>query len=99
MTASPGALKEELRRTFLFDSLTDEQLDWLVEHGIVENFAAGVLVYTQGDSAENFYVLIEGEIQLVKRMEGKDVVLLKYSKLVSYSGVFRDIIHDSVTQS
>ncbi len=32
-------------------------------------------MYSQGDAAEAFYVLLDGEIQLVKRMDGTDVVL------------------------
>jgi signal transduction histidine kinase len=87
MTASPVTLIEELRSTFLFEGLTDEQLDWLVEHGTVEHFGAGVYVYTQGDAANNFYVLLEGEIELVKRMDGTDVVLSTTSLPGSYAGV------------
>ncbi len=86
------ALKDELRSTFLFESLTDEQLDWLVEHGTVENHPAGVTVYTQGDSAEAFYVLLDGEIELVKRMDGTDVVLSTTSQPGSYAGVMRAFI-------
>jgi signal transduction histidine kinase len=87
MTASSATLKEELRGTFLFEGLTDEQLDWLVDHGTVERFAAGADVYVQGDAAENFYVLLEGEMQLVKRMDGTDVVLSTTAQPGSYAGV------------
>jgi signal transduction histidine kinase len=92
-------LKAELRSTFLFESLTDEQLDWLVEHGSVENHAAGVIVYTQGDLADSFYVLLEGEIELVKRMDGTDVVLSTTSQPGSYAGVMRAFISVSGAQS
>jgi signal transduction histidine kinase len=98
MTASV-ALKSELRSTFLFESLTDEQLDWLVEHGTVENHAAGGTVYTQGDLADSFYVLLEGEIELVKRMDGTDVVLSTTSQPGSYAGVMRAFISVSGAQS
>jgi signal transduction histidine kinase len=93
------ALKDELRSTFLFESLTDEQLDWLVEHGTVENHAAGVDVYKQGDSAEAFYVLLDGEISLIKRMDGTDVVLTTSSQPGSYAGVMREFFSESGTQS
>jgi signal transduction histidine kinase len=95
----PLALKNELRSTFLFESLTDEQLDWLAEHGTVENHAAGVTVYTQGDLADSFYVLLEGEIELVKRMDGTDVVLSTTSQPGSYAGVMRAFISVSGAQS
>jgi signal transduction histidine kinase len=98
MTGST-ALKSELRSTFLFESLTDEQLDWLVEHGTVETHAAGVTVYTQGDLADSFYVLLEGEIELVKRMDGTDVVLSTTSQPGSYAGVMRAFISVSGAQS
>ena len=68
-------LKDELRACFLFESLTDEQLDWLVGHGAVEIHDAGVDVYEQDAAAESFYVVLEGAIQLVKRIDGADVVL------------------------
>jgi signal transduction histidine kinase len=93
------ALKGELRSTFLFESLTDEQLDWLVEHGAVERHAAGETVYTQGDVAESFYVLLDGEIELVKRIDGTDVVLSTTSQPGSYAGVMRAFISVSGAQS
>ena len=98
MTQS-GTLKDELRRTFLFESLSDEQLDWLVAHGAVEDHPAGVYVYIQGDSAEAFYVLLDGEIELVKRMDGTDVVLSTTSQPGSYAGVMRAFINVSGAQS
>jgi signal transduction histidine kinase len=91
-------LKGELRSTFLFESLTDEQLEWLVEHGTVEHHPAGVIVYTQGDSADAFYVLLDGEIELVKRIDGTDVVLNTTSQPGSYAGVLRAFITVSGTQ-
>ena len=48
MSAPPAELKGELRSSFLFESLTDEQLDWLVQHGTVETYDPGVNVYEQG---------------------------------------------------
>ena len=75
MTGPSVGLKEELRGCFLFESLTEEQLDWLVQHGVVEIHDAGVHVYDQGAPAESFYVLLDGEIQLVKRLDGAEVVL------------------------
>jgi CRP-like cAMP-binding protein len=65
VSAEQVNLKEELRRTFLFESLTDEQLDWLVQHGTVESHDPGVNVYDEGAPAESFFVIGDGEIQLV----------------------------------
>jgi signal transduction histidine kinase len=93
------AVKDELRSTFLFESLTDEQLDWLVAHGTVETHAAGVTVYGQGAAAEAFYVLLDGEIELVRQMDGSDVVLTTTSQPGSYAGVMRPFLRGSENQS
>jgi len=99
MNAEPAELKEELRGCFLFESLADEQLDWLVAHGIVETHEAGVDVYDQNEAAEFFYVLLEGEIQLVKRLDGTDVVLTTADQPGAYAGATRAFISASGDQS
>lgn len=99
MTGATTELKEQLRGTFLFESLTDEQLEWLVRHGTVEDYGQGVWVYTEGATADTFYVLLEGEIQLVRRMDGADVVLSTASQPGSYAGVMRAFITVSGAQS
>ena len=99
MSAEPVNLKEELRRTFLFESLTDEQLDWLVQHGTVESHDPGVNVYDEGAPAESFYVLLDGEIQLVKRLDGSDVVLSTANQAGAYAGATRAFIPSSADES
>jgi signal transduction histidine kinase len=99
VSAPPAELREELRGCFLFESLTDEQLDWLVEHGTVETHDAGVDVYRQDEPAESFYVLLDGEIQLVKRLDGTDVVLATADQPGAYAGATRAFIGASGDQS
>ena len=96
---TPSGLKEELRGGFLFESLSDEQLDWLVAHGSVEGHDAGVEVFRQGDPAEFFYVLLSGEIQLLKRHEGTDVVMTTASEPGAYAGATRAFVSASGDQS
>ena len=99
MSAAAAGLKEELRSTFLFESLTDEQLDWLVARGTVEVHDAGMLVYNQGDLADSFYVLLEGEVELLKRLDGNDVVLTTSDLPGSYAGAMRAFIQASQDES
>jgi signal transduction histidine kinase len=99
VSAAGTELKEELRSTFLFESLTDEQLDWLVERGTVEVHDAGTLVYNQGDLADSFYVLLEGEVELLKRLDGNDVVLTTSALPGSYAGAMRAFIQASQDES
>jgi signal transduction histidine kinase len=92
-------LKDELRGCFLFESLTEGQLDWLVAHGTAETHEASRVVYTQGAPADNFYVLLEGEIQLVTRVDGTDVVMNTASQPGAYAGATRAFISASADQS
>jgi len=93
------SLKDELRSVFLFEALTDEQLDWIVDHGTVEEHEAGTLVYNQGEPADFFYVLLEGEIQLEKQLDGTDVVLTSSDLPGSYAGAMRAFVPGSQDES
>jgi signal transduction histidine kinase len=92
-------LIKELQGCFLFEKLTDEQLEWLAAHGTVRTYDAGVKVYGEGDPAELFFVLLEGEIQLVKRLDGTDVVMNTANQPGAYAGATRAFISASGDQS
>ncbi|TDB99892.1 cyclic nucleotide-binding domain-containing protein [Nonomuraea longispora] len=56
---------DELRKLFLFERLTDEQLSKLAGSGAVQTYAQDEDVLRQGEPAECFAVLIEGEVQMI----------------------------------
>ncbi|MDQ4098087.1 MAG: ATP-binding protein, partial [Actinomycetota bacterium] len=86
------ALTDELRGCFLFEKLTDEQLEWLADQGTVCSYEAGVDVYCEGEPAEWFYVLLEGAIQLLKRATADDVPLVSSSSRGVYAGATRAFV-------
>jgi signal transduction histidine kinase len=94
-----AASKAELRGCFLFEALNDEQLEWLVQHGTVESYGPGATVYNQDDPADYFYVLLDGEIQLVKRFDATDVVLATADQPGAYAGATRAFIGSAADQS
>ena len=63
---------DELRALFLFEKLTDPQLAWLCREGRVEAFPPGP-VYTEGDPATCFYVLLNGTLVMSRRVGADDV--------------------------
>ena len=65
-------LRDELRTLFLFEKLTDEQLDMLCEDGSIETFPAGPLC-VEGEPATCFYVMLDGELIMSKRSGGVDI--------------------------
>jgi signal transduction histidine kinase len=86
------ALVEELRTCFLFEALTEEQLDWLAERGEVVSVPGGSAVYTEGEPATYFFVLLEGELQLTARSEGDDLVITTSSTRGVYGGATRAFV-------
>ncbi len=87
----------ELRTLFLFEKLTDEQLEWLCREGRVELFDPGP-VYREGDPATCFYVLIEGTLVMSRRIGGDDVEVNRSSGRGVYTGAFRAYLGDRVPQ-
>jgi len=88
---------EELRDLFLFDKLTDEQLDWLCREGRVEVIEPGP-VYTEGDPAACFYVLLGGTVVLSRRVGGDEVEVGRTSQPGVYAGAFTAYLGDRVPQ-
>lgn len=80
-------VRDELRTLFLFESLSDEQLDILCEAGHVEYFPAGPIV-VEGEPATCFYVLIDGELVMSKRSGGVDIQTNRTSQRGVYFGAW-----------
>jgi signal transduction histidine kinase len=80
-------LKEELRSLFLFEALTDEQLETLCADGHIDHFPPGPLCH-EGDEATCFYVLIEGELVMSKRSGGVDIETNRTSQRGVYCGAW-----------
>ncbi|TDD28518.1 cyclic nucleotide-binding domain-containing protein [Kribbella turkmenica] len=78
---------DELRTLFLFESLTDEQLQWLSEAGYVESVQDGI-VFTEGEPATCCYILLSGELRLCKLSHGEEVEINRTRQRGVYAGAF-----------
>lgn len=96
MTGEPCS-PDELRTLFLFEKLTDAQLDWLCQRGRVELVPAGP-VYAEGDPARCFYVLLEGTVVLSRRVGADDVEVGRTSQRGAYAGAWQAYLGDRVPQ-
>lgn len=86
--------RDELRTLFLFEALTDDQLDWLAARGELRTYDAGTVVVREGEPADGFYVLVDGALRLTRQMGGEDVLLNETSHRGSYGGALRAYIGD-----
>jgi signal transduction histidine kinase len=87
----------ELRELFLFEKLSDDQLDWLCEHGTVIAVGPG-LVYAEGEPAEYLYVLLTGTVVMSRRIGNDDVEVNRTSGRGVYAGAFLAYLGDRVPQ-
>ena len=77
---------DELRTLFLFEALDDAKLEWLAAHGDVVRIPAGSMVYSEGEPATCFYVLLNGTMSMTRRVSRDDVELVRTSQRGVYSG-------------
>jgi signal transduction histidine kinase len=87
---------DELRTLFLFESLTDDQLRTIAEQGEVDRRPAGTVVYGEGEEATCFFVLLDGELSLSRRVHGVDVEINRTSQRGVYAGATQAYLADSV---
>jgi signal transduction histidine kinase len=88
---------DELRTLFLFEHLTDEQLDWLCRKGHVERIDPGPL-YHEGDPATCFFVLLEGEVVSSRQVGADDVEVSRTSQKGVYGGAWMAYLGDRIPQ-
>jgi CRP-like cAMP-binding protein len=66
---------DSLRLVPLFAQLSDEQLQWIVGHTSEERLAPGESLFTEGNPADHFYILLSGEIHVTRRIGGLETPL------------------------
>ncbi|RZS90077.1 cyclic nucleotide-binding protein [Motilibacter rhizosphaerae] len=77
---------EELRSLVLFESLHADQLEWIAGHHFVVDVAAGGDVYTEGEPAVAFVVLLSGSIALTRRVQRDEVEITRSDYRGAYGG-------------
>jgi signal transduction histidine kinase len=76
-----------LRTLFLFEALSDAQLQMLCDNGHIQSFEPGP-VCIEGDPATCFYVLLDGEVVMSKRSGGADIETGRTSQRGVYCGAW-----------
>jgi signal transduction histidine kinase len=69
---------EELRRIELLRNLSDERLAGLAEHGRETRLAIGEFLFHEGDTAEHFSLLLEGELETTKHVGADELVMTRH---------------------
>jgi signal transduction histidine kinase len=67
--------REILKRNAFFSGLPDEQLDHLLGSGERIYLEAGEILMAEGSLPDAFYVVLEGEVEILKRAGNREVVI------------------------
>ena len=82
-------LADDLRSTFLTGGLTEEQLGELLAAGHEVTFHRGDQLFREGEPADLLWILLEGQIQLVRGSVNETVVLATMSTPGQWAGGLR----------
>jgi signal transduction histidine kinase len=89
---------EELKQLFLFETLDPDKLSWLSERGEVERIPGGTEIYTEGEPASCFYVLLAGTVALSRKVHGDDLEVSRTSQRSVYAGAMQAYLGEQVAQ-
>ena len=87
---------EDVRAFELFDGLTDEQLSDLVGAGEDVAIEPGIELFHEGDHADYWWVLVEGVVELLRRVGREDIVVGRMDMPGRWAGGFRAWDDDGV---
>lgn len=68
-------LRQDLRRAALFAACGEDRLDALIAQGAELALDAGETLYAEGETDVRFFVLLDGELQITKKVGGQESVL------------------------
>lgn len=90
MSALP---REELRGLFLFEHLSEDQLDWIAGNAVLEEYEGDTVVIREGDEATCFYVLLSGAIRMTRLVSGTEVETNRSDQRGVYFGATQFFVH------
>jgi CRP-like cAMP-binding protein len=80
---------DELRGIELFTGLTDDQLSELAAGSYELEFDPGDVIFVEGERADEWWVLLDGSLDLVRKVGREDVVVARMDVPARWAGGFR----------
>ena len=86
MISETPLLFEALAKTPVLAGLEEAALHLLAKEGIVHDFLADEIIVREGDPGHSFYILVEGEVDVIKNLESPNAVSLATLKSPTFFG-------------
>lgn len=75
-----------IRQIELFKDIPDDELKKILEITFVKDYPQGTVLFNEGMDGDVMYVIINGEVQLSKKKENKESILIASLKAGSFFG-------------
>ncbi len=75
-----------LRTSQLFADVSDDEIASILAQGEEVSLLEGEVLFVEGTPATNFYILLEGDLQITHVMNGQDVVVADHADPGSFTG-------------
>jgi len=66
-------LETELADVGPFRGMSPERLHWIAQRAVEVALRRGETLYSDGDTAEHYHVLLDGELAVIKRVNGQEI--------------------------
>jgi signal transduction histidine kinase len=96
--ASQRLSAAELKTLFLFESLDPEQLEWLSQNGYVQSWPRGGTVYSAGEPATCFFVLLSGTLSMLRQVENTELETTRTDQRGVYAGATQAFVREAVSE-
>ncbi|WP_086849088.1 ATP-binding protein [Amycolatopsis kentuckyensis] len=90
MSALP---REELRGLFLFEHLSEGQLDWVAANAVLEEYEGDSFVIREGEEATCFYVILNGAVRMTRLVSGTEIETNRSDQRGAYFGATQFFVH------
>lgn len=101
MTLQPGTIsstiRQNVRQIELFSSLSDDEIDILIQHSKIHSLVEDEPLFRQGDVSDFFVVIIDGRLEITKHTEKETPVSL--ASLTSGATIGEMALFDQETRS
>ncbi len=75
-----------LRQSDIFTDVSDDEIASILAQGEEIHLQQGDVLFAEGTPASNFYILLEGDLQITRSMNGQDVVIADHANPGSFTG-------------
>lgn len=75
-----------LKQFYLFESLSDAELNELLQAASVLEYTPGTVIFREGDTSDHFIIVLDGSIEIVKSMGSEIERVIKITRKNDYLG-------------